>query len=412
MKQWLLAKLILIFIIGIFFNSCIPNSPNINPEQSPTPRPTPGAYSTAWTIMIYVDGDNDLDPYAIQNINSMELVGSTDKVKIIVQYDSYGYAGARRYYITKDYDQENITSPVIEDIGEVNMGTGETLVDFIRFCVKNYPAQKYSLILWNHGGGFKKPGSLQKDICWDETSGDDALTIPEVEQALNQSGVYFDLFAMDACLMGMLEVAYEVRNHTEIFVASEDNVPGEGLNYQHFLENLIASPNMDSERLARVMIDSYISHYPFGSTLTLSAVNSMLLSSLTNEVNNLAMAILQDNRTSKEIYRNIITRETICFSDVDFIDLGDFALKLLGHPQVLSSHVKYSAQQVLNQVANVVLYNRSQGNNSYWTLNNAQGLSIYLPIYTQYVEKYQNLQFAKNSNWDDLIRHLTVGGYR
>jgi hypothetical protein len=96
--------------------------------------------------MIYVDGDNDLDPYAIQNINSMELVGSTDKVKIIVQYDSYGYAGARRYYITKDYDQENITSPVIEDIGEVNMGTGETLVDFIRFCVKNYPAQKYSLI--------------------------------------------------------------------------------------------------------------------------------------------------------------------------------------------------------------------------------------------------------------------------
>ena len=75
--------------------------PNDNPSQSPTPRPSPGAYSTAWTIMIYVDGDNDLDPYAIQNINSMELVGSTDKVKIIVQYDSYGYAGARRYYITK-----------------------------------------------------------------------------------------------------------------------------------------------------------------------------------------------------------------------------------------------------------------------------------------------------------------------
>ena len=412
MKQWLLVKLILIFVIGVFFNSCIPKTPNNNPDQSPTPQPTSGAYSTAWTVMVYVDGDNDLDPYAIQNINSMELVGSTDKVKIIVQYDSYGYAGARRYFITKDFDQVNITSPIIETIGEVNMGTGETLIDFIRFCVKNYPAQRYALILWNHGNGFKKPGSLQKDICWDETSGDDALTIPEVEQALKQAGVYFDLFAMDACLMGMLEVAYEVRNHNEIFVASEDNVPGEGFNYQHFLENLITSPYMGPDSLARVMIDSYISHYPFGTTLTLSSVNSLLLPSLTNEVNNLAMAIMQDNKTSKEVYRNIITRETICFSDVDFIDLGDFALKLLGHPRILSPQVKLYAQQVLNKVFNVVLYNRSQGNNSYWTLNNAQGISIYLPIYTQYVEKYQNLQFAKNTNWDELIRYLTVGGNR
>ncbi|QPM68911.1 clostripain-related cysteine peptidase [Atribacter laminatus] len=412
MKQRLFVKLVLVFIINIFLTSCVPNSPNDNPGLNPTPRPTPGAYSTAWTIMVYVDGDNDLDPYAIQNINSMELVGSTDKVKIVVQYDSYGYAGARRYFITKDYDQGNITSPIIEDIGEVNMGTGETLVDFIQFCVKNYPAQKYSLILWNHGGGFKKPGYLPKDICWDETSGDDALTIPEVEQALNRSGVYFDLLAMDACLMGMLEVAYEVRNHTEIFVASEDNVPGEGFNYHHFLENLVTSPNMGPDSLARAMIDSYISHYPFGTTLTLASVNSMQLSALANEVNNLAMTIMQDNRTSKEVYRNIITRETICFSDVDFIDLGDFALKLIGHPQILSSQVKYSAQQVLNQVSNSVLYSKNQGNNSYWTLNNAQGISIYLPIYTKYVEKYQNLQFAKNTNWDDLIRHLTIGGYR
>jgi len=169
---------------------------------------------------------------------------------------------------------------------------------------------------------------------------------------------------------------------------------------------------MGPDSLARVIIDSYISHYPFGTTLTLSAVNSLQLSSLTNEVNNLAKAIMQDNRTSKEVYRNIITRQTICFDDVDFIDLGDFALKLISHPQITNSQVKNSAQQVLNQISNVVLYHRSQGNNSYWTLNNAQGISIYLPIYTIYEEKYQNLQFAQDTNWDDLIRYLTVGGYR
>ena len=412
MKLYLLFKIILIINLCIFLTSCIPNSPNGNQDQNPTPRPTSGVYSTSWTIMVYIDGDNNLDPYAIQNINSMELVGSADKIKIIVQYDSLGSAGARRYLITKDYDHMNITSPALEEIGEVNMGAGETLVDFIRFCTTNYPAQKYALILWNHGTGFKKPAEFYKDICWDETSGDDALTIPEVEQALSQSGTFFDLLAMDACLMGMLEVTYEVRNHANIFVASEDNVPGNGFNYQHFLENLVASPYIDQIGLAHFMIDSYISGYPFGTTLTLSAVDCQSLLYLTSAVNSLAIAIIQDKKISKEVYRNIITRQTICFDDVDFIDLGDFALKLIRHPQITNSQVKNSAQQVLNQISNVVLYHKSQGNNSYWTLNNAQGISIYLPIYTIYEEKYQNLQFAQDTCWDDLIQYLTVGGYR
>lgn len=406
-----ISYLLILIVLSatLISTSCIQISNNNTPSH---PKPSIINLPNVWTIMIYIDGDNNLDAYAVQNFNSMELVGSTDKVKIIVQYDTMGSYGTNRYMITKDYDRINITSPVLENIGEVNMGTGETLVDFIRFCTTNYPAQKYALILWNHGTGFKKPAEFYKDICWDETSGDDALTIPEVEQALSQSGTFFDLLAMDACLMGMLEVAYEVRNHANIFVASEDNVPGNGFNYQHFLENLVASPYIDQIGLAHFMIDSYISGYPFGTTLTLSAVDCQSLLYLTSAVNSLAIAIMQDKKISKEVYRNIITRETICFDDVDFIDLGDFALKLISHPQITNSQVKNSAQQVLNQVENVVLYHKSQGNNNYWTLNNAQGISIYLPIYTIYEEKYQNLQFAQDTCWDDLIRYLTVGGYR
>jgi hypothetical protein len=359
--------------------------------------------------MIYLDGDNDLDPYAIQDINSMELVGSTDKVKIIVQYDTMGNYGTRRYLITKDYDQINITSPILESLGEVNMGTGSSLTQFIQFCAINYPAQKYSLILWNHGNGFKKPGIFQKDICWDDTSGGDSLTIPELAQAIIQAGVYFDLITIDACMMGMLEVAYEIRNNAMLFVASEENVPAEGLNYQYFLESLIASPSMSSLSLARSMIDTYISSYPFGTSLTLSSVDCQSLTSLVSAVNNFAESILNDRKTTKETYRSIVTRETICFSDVDFIDLGDFSYKLTYDPRILNSQVRISAQQVLNHLQNTVLYHQSQGNNDYWTITNARGISIYLPIYNKYLEKYNHLQFAQDTRWDELINFLSAG---
>jgi len=391
--------------------------PTLTPSPLPVPTPStppgiapmPADSTNIWTIMVYLDGDNDLDPYAIQDINSMELVGSTDKVKIVVQYDTSGNYGTRRYLITKDYDQINITSPVLENIGEVNMGTSSSLTQFIQFCVTHYPAQKYSLILWNHGNGFKKPGNLQKDICWDDTSGGDALTIPELAQAINQAGVSFDLIAMDACMMGMLEVAYEIRNNTKLFVASEENVPAEGLNYQHFLENLVASPYMDNLSLARSMIDSYLYSYPFGTSLTMAAIDCQSLTSLAIAVNGLAESILNDKKTSKETYRTIVTRETICFSDVDFIDLGDFSYKLTYDPRILSSQVTTSAQQVENQIKNTILYHQSQGNNDYWTINNARGISIYLPIYNKYLDKYNHLQFAQDTRWDELINFLSVG---
>ena len=410
----LLVNIFILLILGVWASSCttIPSSTIVGPSQTPISTPISSPLipqnSTIWTIMVYLDGDNNLDPYAIQDINSMELVGSTDKIKIVVQYDTMGNYGTRRYLITKDNDQINITSPIIDNVGEVNMGMGSSLTQFIQFCKTRYPAQKYSLILWNHGNGFKKPGNFQKDICWDDTSGGDALTIPELAQAIHQTSVSFDLIAMDACMMGMLEVAYEIRNNTNLLVASEENVPAEGLNYQYFLENLVTCPYMDNLSLARSMIDSYFLSYPFGTALTLSAIDCRSLGSLASLVNNLAISIINEPKTPKETYRTLITRETICFSDVDFIDLGNFSYKLTYDPRILSSQVRASAQQVLNYLPSVILYHQSQGNNDYWTISNAKGISIYFPIYNKYLEKYNQLQFAQDTRWDELINFLSV----
>ena len=128
-----------------------------------------------WTVMVYLDADNNLESVGIDDINEMEMVGSTSEVNIVVQVDripysvlassNQGYADdisngnwttTRRYYVTQDFNPILINSPLKIDLGELNMGDPQTLVDFASWAAINYPAKKYLLVIWNHGGGLRR----------------------------------------------------------------------------------------------------------------------------------------------------------------------------------------------------------------------------------------------------------------
>lgn len=135
--------------------------------------PIPAAAQTApapsviadWTILSFLSADNDLEKNALFDINEMEAAGPAPNVNIIVQLDrpQFGYSdgvnnwgGAVRIKIQKDNDRVKITSPVVMKLGSsVNSGDPKTLADFIEWGVKNYPAQRYMLVLWSHGSGWK-----------------------------------------------------------------------------------------------------------------------------------------------------------------------------------------------------------------------------------------------------------------
>jgi hypothetical protein len=118
-----------------------------------------------WTILSFLAADNDLEKNAIFDINEMEAAGPAPNVNIIVQLDrpQFGYndgvnnwGEAVRIKIQKDNDRVKITSPVVMKLGSsVNSGDPKTLADFIEWGVKNYPAQRYMLVLWSHGSGWK-----------------------------------------------------------------------------------------------------------------------------------------------------------------------------------------------------------------------------------------------------------------
>ena len=164
------------------------------------------------------------------------------------------WTGAKRFYVTQDTDTAIINSPVIADLGEVNMGDPAILQSFIEWAIANYPAQHYALVLWNHGSGWRERNSAEavKSVCIDDQSGDE-LTMTELRSALNAAnattGEVLDIVGFDACLMQMVEVAYQVmgsasRPLVDITVGSEETEPGDGWDYAATLTALTASPTM------------------------------------------------------------------------------------------------------------------------------------------------------------------------
>ncbi len=115
----------------------------------------------AWTVMVYIGADNDLESFALTDINEMELVGSTTAVNIVVQMDrTAGYdstngnwADTRRFFITRDNNLDLITSQPVQNLSETNTGDPVYLADFATWAMRTYPANRYALIIWDHGGG-------------------------------------------------------------------------------------------------------------------------------------------------------------------------------------------------------------------------------------------------------------------
>lgn len=220
-----------------------------------------------WTVMVYVAADNDLEQFALGDLNEMEFVGSTSEVRIVAQMDrsdQYSnldddWSDTRRYFIEEDFSFGKIGSTVVDEIGEVNTGDPDTLVDFATWAMETYPSENYALVIWNHGGSWYGAAS-------DDSAGGDELTLPEIDQALaaitEQTGVdKLDLVGFDACLMGALEVYQVLSPYARYAIASAELVPGFGWNYIDMLYELIDNAAFDGRGFGQAIVETFMEFY-------------------------------------------------------------------------------------------------------------------------------------------------------
>ena len=180
-----------------------------------------------------MNADNNLEQAGLTDINEMEQAASSDQVNIIAQIDRAGDT-ARRLLIRPDNDADTISSELVAELGEVNMGDPLALADFIAWGAANYPANRYALIMWDHGAGWN-------GIAFDSDTADfgepDFLSLGDLTgaltQALPQTDVdKLDLIGFDACLMGQFDVFQTLAPFADFAVGSEELTPGQGWDYR------------------------------------------------------------------------------------------------------------------------------------------------------------------------------------
>jgi len=258
------------------------------------------------------------------------------------------------------------------------------------------------LVIWNHGGGFRSPAYTAKDIAWDDTSGGDRITMPELEYALSaistQMGKKIDIVGMDACLMAMTEVAYQIKDYADILVASEENEPGDGWPYDTILAQLVANPLMPTEQLAKDIVNKYIYFYS-SYNVTQSAIDLSYMDTLTSQLSNLAWAIMADSLTLKSKYI-LASVSSQYYGDPDFIDLYDFCNKVLIYSNNINvKNIALSIQQTLNSAVINSDYNGG-------SVSDSKGLSIYFPWYYGYNGYYNYTNFSQDTFWDEMLLSL------
>lgn len=369
-------------------------------------------YDAEWTIMVFVNAKNNLERFGLKDVNEMEMVGSSDKVNIVVELgrmDGFDtsegdWKGSRRYLIKKDNDTSAVTSPVLQDLGPKDMGDWRHLVDFGKWAKSNFPAKKYMLVVWNHGSGWEKNAKsvIDKGLSYDDETGNH-FTMPELSRALEEIG-RLDLYGADACLMQMMSVAYEIKDNITYIVSSEENEPGDGYTYNTFLAPVVAEPTMTPYQFGKATVDSYSDHYQStGDGSTQSMVRTASLAKTLELMNDFAYAVTQN--VPKATVKSAVSAAQ-SFGISDNKDLYHFVSLVADKTD--NASVKEKAKALMSYIArSLVSYHRYTNSSGGWwgpvDYSNSHGMAVYLPGYS-YDSNYEELQFAKYSNWDEFIQ--------
>lgn len=379
-------------------------------ETSPVPKtlsplpasePLPPQPVRNWTVMVYMSGKNDLTFALRDDLNEMEEAGSTPEMNVVAELGHIGPTGrdwpVSRVFVRKDDIPRWISSPALETRDGADMGDWRELAGFIKWSKTNFPARKYMLIISGHGSGWDslgKPSSTEKGISFDDQSGRH-IDSQGLRLAL-EAGGGVDVYAADACLMQMTEVAYEIRKNAGFIVGSEEAGPGSGYQYRDFLLKAASTPDPSPKELAAAAVEAYVRSYASDGRrpdATHSYIDSAALDGFIPLLNDWVAAAM-DRREKKAVERAI--KEVKLFSGAGCADLLDL-LRLAGI-YARTPELRSASERAREYAANrVVGLNMRAGAAS----ERVGGLSIYVPWNIR--KTYLDLQFARDSQWDEFI---------
>lgn len=365
------------------------------------------------TVLVYMDGSDLESDYGAaaddlkemeQAIHDAEMDGETLRVVVEAggasqwQYDTMQDKEYGRFCITAEGIQQE------EKLEIRNMGSADTLADFINYGVQSYPAEHYGLVLWNHGAG--QIEGFGRDNNFEAAS----LSLESIKNAMEASVMKssFDFISLDACLMGNLELVSLLKDRTDYIIASEELEPQNGYDYD-WLRAIEKERKESTGSLGKVVGEAMLASYEVSNSdndykLTLSLIDVSAYDAFHDTFHQVIGNVLE--HADDDLYRQLgelrkqlqgfgSRQEGIVSEIVDVMDL----LEVMGNLQENQELYKLAEEQFQELVPEKFMKGYQE---------EPCGLSIYLPSGSNDwlqndIAVYDEMSFCET--YQELLRH-------
>jgi len=415
-----------------------------NPHQSGRAR---------WTVLVYINAANNLQPDSLLNVGQMASVGSDGtNLNIVIQWKQANncpyfssvnncgnpsFVGTHRYYIlhhsaadvaaiengntsSLEDPQERLPDPSTNVNGTSDMGDWHVLANFIQWGATNYPSDHLAVVIWDHGSGAlpvlnRSAGrkAVTRAVSQDANTGNQ-ITTQQLAQALAASPRPIDDLIVDCSLQCTAEVAYQVRSVARVMVASEESPPGTGYPYDTWLQAIKNGGGTNPCDMGNILIQDTLSTYasPSYTDITQAMVDLSQMGNVAQAINAFGGSLLQHvNDQANLIYNARLNAQYFEFPE--YRDLYDFADLIRTSPGVPTdlAQAAFNVENALYGPSGAILaFGHGSANEA-----KASGMSIYLPgpqdpssvdDSVGYDPVYNGLALAQDApNWPQFLQH-------
>jgi hypothetical protein len=439
----------------------------------------------AWTVMVYLAGDNNLSSECLFALTEMKKAEPGNQIRVIAQLDPQdNYLPTHRYEINRKgpnstlfediideahYNPETcevrfrneskradslatsrlkhrtVIQSVLSDVNDLtslefkdeeitddtDTGSPVTLYNFLSFCIQEYPADHYMVVLSGHAGG------TESDYLLKDASSKGSLTFNELKQVFKElqtdlNGKPIDIIGMDNCLMSMGEICYELRGLAQIAVGCESYSPASGWPYREILERLqkdFTEPKAKRKSLpaeaAKAIVEEYVNYYSSywmaGLSVTQSALDIGKVEKFRKVVDKFAGELEQElvkeyeknqrkqkSRTSQSSFQDALVLahwEAQSYNGESFVDLYDFCDCL--ERRLPSEAIGRKCREVKKFLASEFVLKSCYSGAVY---QYSYGVSMYFP-WAEVANTYTNLDFIEDSvdtGWGKFLKTYTA----
>ena len=348
----------------------------------------PSPYKT--TLMLYMCGSNLESQFGSATTDITEIMKSGFDAEFTNVLLMVG--GSKQWKIGMLNEKTSIVEvrkhglrTVWSDADQCSMADGRTLSFFLNYCYENYPADRFALIIWDHGTG---PNG---GICYDELFDYRMMSLDGLRRALSNSpfgpGNKLNWIGFDACLMANVETAYCLQAYADYMIASQETEPSSGWNYA-FLKDL--EKDQSTQETANRIIDCYFDGFEGSKDiLTLSCIDMSKIWNVTKEMDAYFEGLYTylTNDTFSALSRE--RHQMKSFGRAEYDDASDWDLVDLTSLTVLNDTKWKNGQNLRDSIEKAVVLCRSN-------TEGANGLSVYHPcfnraLYSEWIKTYESM---------------------